>query len=251
MANTDFFDDDLRGQSDPGRRVKIVTSDVQAGPASEVAPAGEIPVRAVSDINLTRMAKHKQEIDENGASAAQERERLRKRQEDLEREKRDLEELRRRQGEFERGRREMIERFSQSLVSLEKEEVQAQRLAELLGAARKRFKTMLAEIEGLKEEAWPEDQFQEELQKALAVIEDARMEFNKSMARIEAAGSAEPPADAAARRPVIFEESHRAHEPEHTFGYWLKVGVAVSLPLALTIVILTVLFFVLHAMAVL
>ena len=249
MANTDFFDDDLVKQRDAAKRIKL------GGPDEAIATVGsggsdEIPVRPVSDFNLTRMAKHKQEVDEQVSQAAQELDRLRKRQDDLEREKKELEELRRRQEEYDRGKREMIERFGQSLVTLERDELQAERAAELLGATRKRFKTMLAEIQAINDEIWPEDQIREELGKALTLIEDARMEYNKSMSKIDAVtgGDKQP---ASSHAPVIFEEHGYAHEEERTFGYWLKVGVAVTIPLAVVLVVLTAVVVILRTNALL
>ena len=128
MANTDFFDDDLVKQRDSARRLKLGPSDDSIGTVGDGASSDEVPVRPVSDFNLTRMAKHKQEVDDHVATAVHELERLRKRQEDLEREKKELEELRRKQEEYERGKREMSERLSQSLVTLEKDELQAERV---------------------------------------------------------------------------------------------------------------------------
>jgi len=252
MANTDFFDDDLVKQRDTARRLKLGPADEPIGTLSDSGASDEVPVRPVSDFNLTRMAKHKQEVDNHMATAVQELERLRKRQEDLEREKRELEELRRKNDEYERGKREMVERLSQSLVTLEKDELQAERLSELLGATRKRFKTMLGEIQSLNDEAWPENQVRDELNKALVILEDARMEYNKSMSKIDAVGGAAKKAASGEHAPVIFEETGAAvHHEEHGFAYWVKVGFAVTLPLIAVIVVLTVVFMVLQANALL
>ena len=139
MANTDFFDDDLVKQRDAAKRIKLGPGDEPVGTLGSMPSSDEVPVRPVSDFNLTRMAKHKQDMDEQVVTAMQELERLRARQENLEKEKRELEEIRRKQEEYERGKREMVERFNQSLLTLEKDELQATRLAELLGATRARF----------------------------------------------------------------------------------------------------------------
>ena len=252
MANTDFFDDDLVKQRDSARRLKLGPSDDSIGTVGDGASSDEVPVRPVSDFNLTRMAKHKQEVDDPVATAVHELERLRKRQEDLEREKKELEELRRKQEEYERGKREMSERLSQSLVTLEKDELQAERVSELLGATRKRFKTMLGDIQSLNEEVWPESQVRDELNKALVLLEDSRMEYNKAMSKIDAVGGSGKKVAAGDHQPVIFEESgSMLHHEDHDFVYWLKVGFAVTLPLIAVIVVLTVAFFVLQSNALL
>ena len=245
MSNTDFFDDDLGKQRDAARRIKLGGGGEPSEVVGEISSADDVPVRPVSDFNLTRMAKHKHEVNEQVASAMQELERLRKRQEDLEREKKDLEDLRRKQEEFERGKREMIERLNQSLISLEKDEIESQRLSELLGETRKRFKAMQADIDKVSEENWPENQIREELNKAVVILEDARLEYNKSMTRIEAVSNDSKKVTTESR-PVIFEESGLHREVEKPFAFWVKVGMAVSTPLVLTIVIIFVLFLVLH-----
>lgn len=246
MANTDFFDDDLVKQRDAAKRIKLGPGDEPMGTVGDMQSSDEIPVRPVSDFNLTRMAKHKQDVDEQVVTAMQELERLRTRQESLEKEKRDLEEIRRKQEEYERGKREMIERLNQSLLTLEKDELQASRLSELLGATRKRFKSLLADVQGLNDEVWPEEQFRDELNKALTVIEDARMEYNKSMTRIDTLGGPGKPGSAE-HHPVIFEESRFSSEPEKSFGYWIKVGFAVSLPLIVVIIAVTAFILVLRS----
>lgn len=238
MGTTDFFDEDL-GKA---RRVKFEGSPLSS--VGDTSPGDEIPVRSLSDLSLTRMAKHKQEIEENVLQASQELERLRKRQEELEREKRELEEVRRKQEEYQRGKRDLIEKLGQSLVTMEKDEVQAQRMAELLSATRKRFKEMLSELQGISEEAWAEEQFGEELSKALTLVENLRMEFNKAISRVEAVGGGH--AHVGALTPVTSEAVRLTVEDEKPFGYWLKVGVAISLPVVVTLVALAVIWIVLQ-----
>ncbi len=241
MANTDFFDDDLGRQRDAARRIKL--SDEPLTTLSDMS-SDDVPVRPLSDLSLTRMAKHKQDVDENVVQAAQELERLRKRQETLEREKRELEEIRRKQEEYERGKRDVIERLGQSLITMEKDELQAERMAELLNATRKQFKEMLAEVEKLNEALWPEERFGEELTKALALVEDTRMEYNKSLSKIEAAGGTE--VRIASSVSAMGEPPRLNYDEERPFGYWLKVGMAVSLPLIVFILLVVILFIVMR-----
>lgn len=236
---TDFFDDDL------GRARKFKLDGEPIRSVGDTSAGDEIPVRSLSDLSLTRMAKHKQEIEENVMQASQELERLRKRQEELEREKRELEELHRKQDEYQRGKKELLEKLGQSLVTMEKDEIQAQRMAEMLAATRKRFKEMLSELQGLAEESWPEEKFGEELSKALTLIENMRMEFNKAVSRVEAAGGGEVRVGGTLS-PVTSESVRLTVEDQKPFSYWIKVGVAVSLPLVVTIVVLAVLWMVLQ-----
>lgn len=240
MTNTDFFDDDLVSKRGGARKSK---SETEAEPgATEALPRG------ATDFNLTRMARQKEQVEETMAHAAQELERLRQRQENLEKEKHVLEDLRRRQSEYERAKREMLEHLNHSLISLEKDELNAEKLLELVTTTRKRCRTWLAEIDSIDEELWPEDQFREEMGKSLAKIEDIRLEYNKALAKIESLGSEEKKV-AATHHPIMYEES-QAGESEHGFGYWLKVGFAVSLPVILTLVILWIMYY-MHSMGML
>jgi len=239
MANTDFFDDDLERRHDAERRGKLGANDVTQ--VNEEDPAAEgVPVRSVSDFSITRMAKHKQEMDAKVASAMEELEKLRKRQEDLDRQRKELEDLRKRQDEYERGKQEMLDRLNQSLVSLEKEEIQANRLTEILGASRRRFKVMLGELQAINEETWPEAEIRDELNKAVTRVDDIRMEYNKAVAKIDAVVGQDAKAPAA-HESMVFEERHASLDAEHGFLHWFKIGVAVSLPLIVVLVVLIVL----------
>lgn len=241
MAGTDFFDEDLVRQRDSAKRIKMGPGDEPVDTMGEPLDSSDIPVRPLSDLNLTRMARHRKEVDTQSAIAAQELERLRKRQDQLEQERRELEELRKRQDEYERGKREILDQIKRSLVNLERKEVDAQRMVELLGATRSRFKELLAAVESLQEEGWPEDRIREELNKSLGVLEQARLEYNKCMAKIDAV-KPDAPAVATGPQARVFDE-HAFGDEEKGFSHWLKIGFAVTLPLAAVLVVLALLFF--------
>lgn len=240
MGNRDFFDDDLHRVEEAERRGKLASGDVTRV-GDEGAVAEGVPVRSVSDFTLTRMTKHKQELDLKVAGATEELETLRQRQEDLDRQRKDLEDLRKKQDDYAHGKREMTDRLTQSLVTIEKEEIAANRLAELLSATRKRFKAMLGDLQAIDEETWSEDVFRTELNKASTLVDDVRLEYNKSVAKIDAVSNATPAAGGApgAHPAVIFEEGrHHDEAPEKNFAYWLKVGLAVTLPLIIALLAL-------------
>ncbi|HMP75551.1 MAG TPA: hypothetical protein PKE12_04565 [Kiritimatiellia bacterium] len=242
MSGTDFFDDDLVRQRDSAKRIKMGPGDEPVESMGDPMEGSDVPVRPVSDFNLTRMARHRKEVDTQSANAAQELERLRKRQEQLEQEKRELEDIRKRQDEYERGKREITEQLKRSLVSLERREVEAQRMVELVAATRGRFKELLAVVEQLQEEGWPEDRIRDELARSLGVLEQARLEYSKGMAKLDAA-KPEAPSVAAGQPAILFDEREPGADEDRTFSYWLKVGFAVSLPLTVAIVVLGLLFF--------
>lgn len=251
MSGTDFFDDDLVRQRDNAKRLRMAPGDEPVETLGEQGARDEVPVRPVSDFNLTRMAKHKAEASEQTTAAQQELDRLKKRQEQLEQEKRQFEELQRKHEDYERGKREIVEHLKRSLVTLERQEVESQRMVEMLSSTRKRFKSMLSDIDEIKEEEWPEEEIRDNLVRSLGIIEETRMEYNKSLAKIEAVKGetkTAPPSGAAAPT-VMFEDHGYAHESEKTFGYWLKVGVGVTLPLVITLLLIAIVYYVAHVNA--
>lgn len=243
---TDFFDDDLVKKRDAQDVKNIRFGPGGAASKAEPGASSDMPVKPVSDINLTRMARHKEQVEDQVATALKELERLKQRQKDLEKQKGDLEELRRKQEEYGSGKRDMIEHLGQSLILLEKEEIKATQRVDILQDSRRVFKARLQDIENLKEEDWEENKFREELNKALTVIEDARGEYNKLMARIDAlAGSAESGRAATDRKPVIFEERDQDNS-SRSFSSWLLIGLAVSTPLLLGLLVLGALMYLMH-----
>ncbi len=239
MSGTDFFDDDLVRQRDSAKRIRMGPGDEPSEPmAGDLAEAGG---RGVGELNLTRMARHRKEVDNQASVATQELDRLRKRQEQLEMEKRELEELRRKHEDYGRGKREMMDHLKRSLVGLERREMENQRLLEMLGSTRGRFRQLLEDIESIKDESWPEDRVRDELGKSLVIIEEARAEYNKAMAKIEA-NKGESTSPTSTQPAVLFEERFGGHEEEKPFSYWVRIGLAVSLPLAVVMLLIAILF---------
>lgn len=246
MSSTDFYDDDLVKHRSAASRKTRGEPDSQEQDAPESGAASSSP-RPVSDLNISRMARQKEQVEDHMAHAAQELERLRQRQENLEKERSALEELRRRQAEYERGKREILEHLNHSIISLEKEELHAENLLQLVAETRNRCRGWLVDIDTINEEDWPEDQFREELAKGLSRIDDIRLEYNKALSKIEALHSEEK--KAALHAPAYFEE-RPGEVTEKSFGDWLKVGFAVSLPLIFTLIVLWLLYY-MHGLGIL
>ena len=205
MPGTDFYDEDLQNREASRRRP----------PADDMAQGINRPV---SDLNLTRMARHKDDIEHQVANSAQELDRLRMRQEEVERERRELEALRKKQDSYERGRQEVGDRLNQSLIMMEKEQVKVQRIVESLNTTRELFTGQLTAIEAIDPESWPDEMVREELGRALAIIDQARMEYNLGMTKVESmladndrGPSLEPGLTLGAGGEAIFGA---------TFGFW-------------------------------
>lgn len=222
----DFFDQDL-----------VEARAVRSAPPPAVPETGisdELPARTISDLNLTRLAKYREQRVTQQAESAKEMEAIRRRMEDLERERRGLDEETRQVDRFEQSRKEMIERLGQTLIVMEKHEMQAIRLAELYAGTKHRFKEMQEEIRSIKENEWNEARIREEVNRALVLIDDARKEYGKAMARIEAAESGAPGGEIGSGSP---DAGPGGAEPRN-FGYWVKTGFAFFLPLMAFLLVL-------------
>ena len=209
----DFIDDDLRGLSR--------ASDVRGDEMSAKAES------AITRDGLTKMAGQKSELNHQVADAVHEIEELQQRQGALEREKRELEELGRKQDEYTEGKRSSIEHLTGSVMLLEKEEMQTARMLELFAVIRTRFKESLTELRSISESDWSEEAYQMELNKAIVIVGDAQSTFKKGVAKMEAAGwNRQHASGGATSSPAEVAMKLQAKG----FLYWLKVGLAISIP---------------------
>ncbi len=164
---------------------------------------------------------------------------LKRQQDQIEKQKRELEELSRRQEQLQDGRAEMVEQFTRALVVLEREAYDAQRRVEQLKGIHDAFVSHLDVLEAVNPKSWDPTDINRELNKALSAVDDARAEYAKSRAIINAESQSEvlseaPPDPYLLDGPTV----------EHDFGYWLKSGLAFTLPLCIIgLIILFVLFY--------
>ncbi len=220
---TDFFDENDAGAE----------GQVSPGAADFSASSGTL-----SDGSLTRLMRQKEQILTQVASATQEIEKLRYRQDTLEKERNELQELCRRQEEYQKNKREIMEKLIQSLVMLEKEEAKASQMVELLGMMRASFKSALTEVKNIDEEKWAEDSFQDELNKASAVVEEAREVYRKGMAKLEASSWQKDGQSSAGPSSILGDASESLAGGGRGFRYWFWTGTAFFLPLIITLVVL-------------
>ena len=230
---TDFFDDDLsrRGSGKSGS-----ISAVPEGGAS--LKSDEMPVRPLSDLNLTRMARHREEVNTQMASAKLQIERLKQKQGEMEREKHMLEDLLEKQEQYERGKQEMVARLSESIVSLQKLGEHAARQVEIYSLTRDRFLADLDELQLINDAEWSDETFRDELNKAVTQINGIRNDFVKAQATIEAVGGPVRLFDESGAKPLARGDDE--FTPSHGFGHWIKIGFAASLPLIIAILVAVV-----------
>jgi hypothetical protein len=171
-------------------------------------------------------APNREEVERKVVDAQQKLAELKRAQEELERERASLEEVRRRQNEFQTGRQEIIQNLTRGIALLEESEFNARREAEQMARTLVDFRTALAKVQLIREEAWPQDSFNVELTRGLTAVENARMEWNSARLKLPVLAGEHAPAKAAAPGPIT--PAALAGLP---FGQLCKIGLAFTLPL--------------------
>ena len=181
----------------------------------------------------TTPAPSVEQIDDQVAQAQERLLALKRQSEQLEREKAKLEELSRRQEQFDSGRAEMVDKFTSSLVQIQRETDETLKRLEILKNIQSSFSTYLQELEAINPKEWTPEELTKELSKALGSVEDARSVYTKAQAQIAVESLSGPSAI-----------EGEASEGRQGFGYWLMAGFAFTLPLViLGLVGLVLLFF--------
>ena len=162
---------------------------------------------------------------------------LKRQQDQIEKQKRELEELSRRQEELERGRAEMSDKLTRSLVILEREAYDTQKKLEQLRGTRESFGQHLELIEAIDPKSWNPVELHKELSRALSTVDDARTEFSQQRSRLQAGEEANGDVGLPEVAPGAADYSGG-----RTFGQWVQVGFAVTLPLIIFGVIALILF---------
>src|SRR4051812_23238731 len=153
---------------------------------------------------------------------------LKRQQEQIEKQKRELEELSRRQEELERGRAEMGDKLTRSLVILEREAYDTQKKLEAIRATRESFGQHLELIEAIDPKSWNPADLHKELSRALSTVDDARAEFSQQRSRLQAAEEANGDVALPEAAPDV---SDLIAGGGRSFGQWVQIGLAVTLPL--------------------
>lgn len=161
----------------------------------------------------------------------------------LEREKQQFEELSRKQREFMQGRTEMAEKLSRSIAMLDRETYEAQKRVEQLLVIKDGFHQHLDVVDSLNPEQWNPQELQHDLTRAIGIIEDAREEYQKAVARVQmltgAPAAAMPAVPSTAQGNVRESAMNRVaglpvEISRNAFRTWLFCGAAFTLPLIAT-----------------
>jgi hypothetical protein len=166
------------------------------------------------------------------------------RQEEIERQKQQLELIRHKQERFAKGKRDLVEKLSQAVVGIEGELYNTQKLVEELSATYDGFSRHLDILRSLQPEKWQRSHVDEELDRAIAAIQEADSDFAKASRRL----STLRPADAG--RAVVKERALEADGAGFALSddlkSWARRGLGFTLPLlgmALFVLVLAKLMF--------
>jgi DNA repair exonuclease SbcCD ATPase subunit len=169
---------------------------------------------------------------------AQERLFLLKREQDhIEKQKRELEELGRRQEQLHNGRSEMVEKFTRALVVVDREVYDTQKRVENLQGIRESFAAHAENLEAINPKSWDGLDINKELNKALSAVDDAKAEYNRSLPKITPEADTDGGDQIAASAGLQYDY---AGNEQKDFLYWLKSGFAFTLPLLAVCVILII-----------
>ena len=150
---------------------------------------------------------------------------LRREQDVLEKQKRELEDLARRQDEFQNGREELVDKLTRGLAYLERQTADAHRRVEQLEGATGNFRTHLSSLDVIDPTRWSQAEAGKELTRALGLLDVARNDFNQARGKLLG-----PEADGSDATDHPVDARRGAEQP---FLYWLKAGFAFTLPLLL------------------
>jgi DNA repair exonuclease SbcCD ATPase subunit len=179
-----------------------------------------------------------EQLDSQVQKAQEQLLQLKRQQEQIEKQKRELEELSRRQAELEDGRTEMADKLTRALVVLEREAYSAQNRLEQIRATRESFSQHLELIEAIDPRSWNPSDLHKELSRALSTVDDARTEYSEQRSRLQVVGATG--GDAAL--PDVAADVYGSNDGR-SFGQWLQIGLALTLPLILFGAVALAIFF--------
>ncbi|HEY4284187.1 MAG TPA: hypothetical protein VGM62_14070 [Chthoniobacterales bacterium] len=196
------------------------------------------PIEQMLELNEEAMSP--EHLDSQVQKAQEQLLQLKRQQEQIEKQKRELEELSRRQEELERGRTEMMDKLTRSLVVLEREAYDTQKKLEHIRATRESFGQHLELIEAIDPKSWNSADLHKELSRSLSAVDDARTEFSQQRSRLHAADEAQSDSSLPEAAPDV---SDLLHGGGRSFGQWLQIGLAFTLPLIAFGVVALLIFF--------
>jgi hypothetical protein len=178
------------------------------------------------------------DVDHKVKAAQEQLLQLRMQQEEIERQKHQLETLRVKQERFVAGKRDLLEKLGRSVSHVERELYDTQKRVEELSLTQDDFRRHLDILKSLQPEKWHRSQVDEELDQALAAIQDAEADYSKGTRRLESLRSVEVvPVTSVMNRQMgsseesISDQTMTLSSPTREMMIWMRRGFAFTLPL--------------------
>ena len=208
---------------------EFIDREVQGGPTARGLGLGPSPVAGP---DIAPRPPTREELSAKVGETCNRIADLKRAQDELEKERSALEEARRRRAEFEAGRAETINHLTRGISLIEKAEFETRRDAEQMAKTLAGFRTVLEQVQAIKEETWTLENWNTELTRALTKVENARMEWNA--ARLKWSLLNQEGAD----QPAATADGTRGHANQDVLAgrslaeCW-KLGLALTWPVAL------------------
>lgn len=177
----------------------------------------------------------REELDLRVSDAQQQLAELKRKQDELERERAALEEARRRRVELQTGREEMLHHLARGLVLLEEAELKSRRDAEQMAKSLVGLRESLDKVRAISEEAWSAEAYNVELTRALTAIENARMEWNSARLKWSVLDGALAAAPASGPAGPAKIQGHFLGA--QSFGELCRLGFALTWPVAVAVLV--------------
>lgn len=191
---------------------------------------------AMSESAAANRPPTREELDSRVTDAQQQLAELKRKQDELERERAALEEARRRRVELQTGREEMLQHLARGMVLLEEAELRSRRDAEQMAKSLVGLRESLEKVRAINEEGWSAEAYNLELTRALTAIENARMEWNGARLKWPLLDGALP--SAANGSPAPGPAKIQGHFlGAQSFSELCRLGFALTWPVALAVLL--------------
>ncbi|MFZ4592678.1 MAG: hypothetical protein ACOYOF_00365 [Verrucomicrobiaceae bacterium] len=197
-----------------------------------------------ADEFMTRSNAPMEDVQAQVKEAQEELLQLRMRQEEIERQKQQLELIRHKQERFAKGKRDLVEKLSQAVVGIEGELYNTQKFVEELSVTYDGFSRHLDILRSLQPEKWQRSHVDEELDRAIAAIQEADSDFAKASRRLSTLRPADAGRSVAKGRALEADGAGFALSDD--LKSWARRGLGFTLPLlgmALFVLVLAKLMF--------
>jgi len=231
MSNdlSDFIDSDFQSARKEAFAAPLPV--VEPSPAAAPVTMSAPNTPSASGSPRTNRPPSREEIEAQISANQQEVAKLKRAQEERQRELSALEELRRRQAEFKNGREEMLQNLTRGIGLLEDAEMNTRREADQMARSLAEFKDALVKVQAINDSTWTQENLTVELTRGLTTIESARMEWNSARLKFQVLNAAAKPDSKTGSTPV-FGEAGLSSLSSLSWIELCKIGFGLTWPLA-------------------